>query len=189
MDDQVEVPFGRFATVRRALDAVDVLAAPVTEALRTWGSREAAESVLYVDTDPDKADTAVFCEAYDVPAEVSANCVVVAAKRGGISTLAACLALADARVDVNSTVRKHLGARRASFAAMDVAVSESGMEYGGITPVGLPASWPLLIDAAVAEAPFVLVGSGRRRGKLILPGWALSRLPGAEVLQGLATAQ
>jgi prolyl-tRNA editing enzyme YbaK/EbsC (Cys-tRNA(Pro) deacylase) len=89
-------------------------------------------------------------------------------------------------VDVNSTVRRHLAARRASFAPMGTAVDESGMEYGGITPVGLPAGWPLLIDAAVVAAPFVLVGSGRRRGKLILPGPALSGLPGAEVLDGLA---
>jgi prolyl-tRNA editing enzyme YbaK/EbsC (Cys-tRNA(Pro) deacylase) len=186
MSEQVQAPFGRFVSAHRAVDVRDRLAGPVAEALARWEPAEAARSVLYVDTDPDKADTAVFCAAYDVPLDVSANCVVVAAKRGGSTTLAACLALAGTRVDVNSTVRRHLAARRASFAPMDTAVDESGMEYGGITPVGLPAGWPLLIDAAVVAAPFVLVGSGRRRGKLILPGPALSGLPGAEVLDGLA---
>lgn len=134
----------------------------------------------------EKADTAVFCEAYAVPLELSANCVVVAAKRGGEVTLAACLALAHTRVDVNTTVRKHLGARRASFAPMDTAVTETGMEYGGIAPVGLPDGWPLLIDAAVTAVPYVLVGSGRRRGKLIVPGRAFAQLPNAEVVPGLA---
>src|SRR4051794_30217864 len=187
MSDQVQSPpFGNFTTVRRALDVYEQLVGPVAGALRGWDAREAAESVLYVDTDPEQADTAAFSAAYEVPLEVSANCVVVAAKRGGSTTMVACLALAHTRVDVNTVVRKHLSARKASFAPMDAAVGASGMEYGGITPVGLPADWPLLIDTAVAAAPFVLVGSGRRRGKLILPGWALALLPGAEVLPGLA---
>ncbi|MCZ2523461.1 YbaK/EbsC family protein [Streptomyces sp. NPDC059506] len=186
MSDHPTPPFGNFETVRTALDACDLLARPVADALKNWDDRRAAESVLYVDTDPAKADTAVFCETYGVPLEASANCVVVAARRGADTTPAACLALAHTRVDVNRTVRKHLGARKASFAPVDAAVAETGMEYGGITPVGLPGGWPLLVDEAVAAAPYVLVGSGLRRGKLILPGSAVARLPGAEVLPGLA---
>lgn len=188
MSDEIHLPFGNFTAVRRALDVLDQLSAPVAEALKGWDAPEAARSVLHVDTDPDRADTAVFCAAYDVPLDASANCVVVAAKRGGETTLAACLALAVTRVDVNTVVRKHLGARKASFAPMDTAVEATAMEYGGITPVGLPSAWPLLIDAAVAAAPYALVGSGLRRGKLIIPGWALALLPGAEVVDGLAAA-
>jgi prolyl-tRNA editing enzyme YbaK/EbsC (Cys-tRNA(Pro) deacylase) len=185
MSEQTRAPFGTFTDVRPALRAGDLLAAPVAEALRGWDAREAAGSVLYVDTDPARADTSEFCAAYGVPLEVSANCVVVAARRGGETALAACLALAHTRVDVNKAVRKHLGARKASFAPMEVAVAETGMEYGGITPLGLPAAWPLLVDEAVAAAPHVLVGSGRRRGKLILPGSAVAKLPGAEVLPAM----
>ena len=66
---------------------------------------------------------------------------------------------------------------------MDVAVAETGMEYGGITPVGLPAGWPLLVDAAVAATAYVVIGSGLRRSKLVVAGADLLRLPGAEVLQ------
>ncbi|MFD5432582.1 YbaK/EbsC family protein [Kitasatospora sp. NPDC127067] len=186
MSESVRPPFGNFASAVAALDAGAELAAPVADALKNWDDQEAAASVLYVDSDPRMADTAVFCAAYDTPPELSANCVVVAAKRAGEVTLAACLALATTRVDVNRAVRTHLGARKASFAPMDTAVELTGMEYGGITPVGLPGDWPLLIDEAVAAAPYVLVGSGRRRGKLILPGWALAKLPGARVLPGLA---
>jgi prolyl-tRNA editing enzyme YbaK/EbsC (Cys-tRNA(Pro) deacylase) len=76
--------------------------------------------------------------------------------------------------------------RKASFAATDVAVAETGMEYGGITPVGLPADWPVFVDAAVAASPLVVIGSGVRRSKLVLPGETLARLPGAVVLDGLA---
>lgn len=186
MSDSAPAPFGNFDTVLPALEALDRLAPPVVEALKNWDDRAAAEAVLYVETDPEKADTAAFCAAYDVPVSASANCVVVAAKRGGETTLAACVALAHTRVDVNKAVRKHLGARRASFAAMDAATEGSGMEYGGITPVGLPAGWPLLVDSRVAEAEFVLVGSGRRRGKLVVPGAAFGSLPSAELLADLA---
>ncbi|GAB1691105.1 YbaK/EbsC family protein [Krasilnikovia sp. M28-CT-15] len=158
----------------------------VAAAIKSWDVPGAAESVLYVDTAADKADTADFCESYGVPLESSANCVVVAAKGGPGVALAACLALAHTRVDVNKTVRRHLGARKASFAPMDVAVAGTGMEYGGITPIGLPMTWRLLIDEAVTQAPYVLVGSGLRRGKLILPGSVLAQLPRAEVLHGMA---
>jgi prolyl-tRNA editing enzyme YbaK/EbsC (Cys-tRNA(Pro) deacylase) len=64
-------------------------------------------------------------------------------------------------------------------------VAETGMEYGGITPIGLPSGWPVLIDAAVAAAPRVVIGSGVRRSKLTLPGAVLAALPAAEVLDGL----
>ncbi|UNO43445.1 hypothetical protein KGS77_33150 [Streptomyces sp. MST-110588] len=65
---------------------------------------------------------------------------------------------------------------------MDTAVAETGMEYGGTTPIGLPGTWPFLIDEAVVATPYVLTGSGRRCGKLILPGSALAQLPGDEKL-------
>jgi prolyl-tRNA editing enzyme YbaK/EbsC (Cys-tRNA(Pro) deacylase) len=68
---------------------------------------------------------------------------------------------------------------------MDTATGETGMEYGGITPIGLPGSWPLLVDPAVVDLPYVLVGSGRRRGKLLVPGKAFAELPNAVVLEGL----
>jgi prolyl-tRNA editing enzyme YbaK/EbsC (Cys-tRNA(Pro) deacylase) len=136
--------------------------------------------------DPALADTAAFCQAYAVALGQSANCVVVAAKRGGETRFAACVALATTRVDVNGFVRRHLDARKVSFAPMEVAVAESGMEYGGITPFGLPAWWPVLVDAAVLDVPHVVVGSGIRGSKLVVPSSALAALPAAEVLTGLA---
>jgi prolyl-tRNA editing enzyme YbaK/EbsC (Cys-tRNA(Pro) deacylase) len=176
-------PIGRFDEAWPAAERPDLVAAAVTEALRGW---PAADSVLVVDTDPANADTAVFGEVYGVAPELSANCVVVAGRRGETTTMAACVILASTRADVNGVVRKRLNARKASFAPMDDAVAQTGMEYGGITPVGLPGGWPVLVDAAVVDAPWVVIGSGRRRGKLILPGKALAELAAAEVVADLA---
>ena len=169
-----------------ALDRPDLLAAPVAAALAGWAPPLDPAGVEVAEIDPTLADTASFCAAYDVRPDASANCVVVAARRrDGGTSLAACLVLATTRADVNRLVRKHLDARKCSFAAMADAVAATGMEYGGITPVGLPADWPVLVDAAVAAHPRVVVGSGVRRSKLALPGATLAALPGAVVLEGL----
>ncbi|MFE2745330.1 YbaK/EbsC family protein [Streptomyces scopuliridis] len=182
----MRAPLGHFDNARPAPDCLEELTQPVADAVRAWQGDVPAEQLMYVDTDPAIADTAVFAEHYGPGLlDRSANCVVVAGKRGGESTLAACVVLSRTRVDVNGVVRRQLGARKASFAAMDTAVGETGMEYGGITPIGLPASWPLLVDSAVLDTEWVLIGSGRRRGKLIVPGKVFGGLPGAVVLEGL----
>ncbi|MFJ3195780.1 YbaK/EbsC family protein [Streptomyces griseoviridis] len=187
----MHAPIGHFddAALAPAPDRLDELTAPVADAVRRWNGAVSAERIVYVDTDPEWADTAVFVEHYGRELlEQSANCVVVAGKRGGGTSLAACVVLSTTRVDVNGVVRRQLGARKASFASMDTATGETGMEYGGITPIGLPADWPVLVDPAVVELPYVLVGSGRRRGKLLVPGAAFAELPGAVVLEGLGVA-
>jgi prolyl-tRNA editing enzyme YbaK/EbsC (Cys-tRNA(Pro) deacylase) len=172
-------------TLVPALDRLDLLADPVAAALGDWRGSVPVADLQVAEIDPDLADTAAFCERYGVPLVESANCVVVQARRGETSRFAACVVLATTRADVNRLVRRHLDARKVSFAPMEAAVAETGMEYGGITPLGLPADWPVLVDRAVVEAPRVVVGSGLRRSKLSLPGAALADLPGAEVLDGL----
>jgi prolyl-tRNA editing enzyme YbaK/EbsC (Cys-tRNA(Pro) deacylase) len=132
--------------------------------------------------DPGLADTAAFCEHYGIGLDISANCVVVEARRADRTWHAACLVLASTRADVNGVVRKHLGARKISFASMDTAVSLTGMEYGGITPVGLPADWPVLVDVNVMDQERVIIGSGIRSSKLLAATEVLASLPGAEVM-------
>ena len=165
-----------------ALERPELLAPPVVDALQAMGD----SAVLVAEIDPDLADTAAFCEAYQVGLNESANCVVVSGKREGEVRYAACLVLATTRADVNGVVRRYLDVRKASFAPMDTAVAETGMEYGGITPIGLPKGWPLLIDARVITTPNVIIGSGVRRSKLVLPSALLAKLPGAEVVDDLA---
>ncbi|MFT3888532.1 MAG: YbaK/EbsC family protein [Arachnia sp.] len=132
--------------------------------------------------DASLADTAAFCEAYDVAPEASANCVVVFGRRGEESVYAAVMVLATDRADVNKTVRKELGMRKISFADQPTAEELTGMTQGGITPVGLPADWPILVDDAVAAAGLVVIGGGVRGSKLLLDGAQLAALPGARTL-------
>ncbi|MGD9986917.1 YbaK/EbsC family protein [Pseudonocardia sp.] len=168
-----------------ALDRPDLLADPVAHALEALDPADAAR-VGVAEIDPELADTAAFCEAYGSPLDASANCVVVAGRRGGDTRYAACLVLASTRADVNGVVRRRIDARRASFAPMDDAVALTGMEYGGITPVGLPEDWPVLVAPEVAAADAVVVGSGIRGSKLAIPGALVASLPGAEILADMA---
>jgi prolyl-tRNA editing enzyme YbaK/EbsC (Cys-tRNA(Pro) deacylase) len=157
-----------------ASEAPQLVAEPVRPHLR--------DGLWVSPIDPGLADTAAFCEHYDIGLDVSANCVVVEARRADRIWFAACLVLATARADVNGVVRKHLGARKISFAPMDSAVALTGMEYGGITPVGLPADWPLLVDEKVMGQAQVIIGSGIRGSKLLAATQVLASLPNAEVL-------
>ena len=170
-------------TIQPALDRPDLLGNPVREALASW---EHADAVGVAEIDPDLADTAAMTEAYDVPLEASANCVVVMGRRGGEERTAACVVRADTRADVNNAVRRTLDVRKCSFLDHDRAVAETGMEYGGITPIGIPAHWRLLIDASVADIDTAIIGSGTRGSKLLLPGNLLTRLPSAEITTDLA---
>jgi len=171
-----------------ALARPELLAKPTLDALTELGRTRGSGVLAQVEVaaiDPTLADTAAFCAEYGVRLDESANCVVLAAKRAGEVFYVACMVLATTRADVNGLVRRHLGVRKLSFAPMDDAVGMTGMEYGGITPVGLPEDWPILVDRAVAESPRVVVGSGIRGSKLWLPGATLAALPNAQVLDGL----
>jgi prolyl-tRNA editing enzyme YbaK/EbsC (Cys-tRNA(Pro) deacylase) len=174
---------GRIETVP-ALDRPDLLAAPVLTALTSWPH---ADRVGVVEIDPAIADTAALAEAYALGMDTGANCVVVAGRRDGVERVAACLVRADTRADVNNLVKRTLDVRKASFLAMDRAVEDSGMEYGGITPVGIPEDWRLLVDPRVLDIEVAVIGSGVRRSKLLLPGALAGELPGAEVVPGLAS--
>ncbi len=168
-----------------ALQRRDLLAPSVVAMLEVWQGSVSPDDFLVAEIDPDLPDTQAFCEHYQVGLDRSANCVILAARREGRSWFAACVVLATTRADVNGIAKRHLGASKLSFADMESATQGSGMEYGGITPIGLPADWPLLIDERVVAIDSVIVGSGLRRSKILVPGRALAELPSVSVLESL----
>lgn len=178
-------PAPRSLELRPAVDAPELLAQPVHRAIAGLDPSQAA-GIRVAAIDPALADTAEFCATYGIALDASANCIVVAGRRGDAVTYAACVVLATTRADVNGAVRKLLDARKASFAPMDEATALTGMEYGGITPIGLPEGWRVLVDARVAEVPDAIIGAGIRGAKIALPGRTLCALPGVEVVEGLA---
>jgi len=165
-----------------AAEHSELLAAPVAATLL---GLPMADAVGIVEIDPTLSDTAAFCDYYQVEMNQAANCVVLEAKRADKTWFAACVILGSTRADVNGLARRTLDARKVSFASMEWAVAETGMEYGAITPIGLPSTWPILIDKAVADSDYVIIGSGIRKSKIAVPGSFLASLPNAQVLEGL----
>jgi prolyl-tRNA editing enzyme YbaK/EbsC (Cys-tRNA(Pro) deacylase) len=143
------------------------------------------DGVEVIDIDPALADTAQFCSAYGYSMDDSANTILVIGKSDP-PVYAVGVVLATTRLDVNKTVRKRLGTRKASFAPADATRELTGMEIGGVTPFALPEGLPLWIDARVMERPRIVVGGGSRACKVVGPPAMLLSVPGAEVVEDLA---
>jgi len=161
----------------------DLLGPPTRTALTEI---DLLDAVGVVEIDPAVSDTAATQQEFGLDPATLANCVVVGGKREGAERLAACVVLATTRADINRVVKRFLDVRKASFLPMDRAVELTGMEYGGIAPIGLPGDWPVLVDRRVIDTEVIVLGSGVRRSKILLRGELLARLPGVQVIDGLA---
>ena len=140
-----------------------------------------------MDCDPDLADTAQFCAAYDIPLDQSANAILVASRKPP-GLFAVCLVLATSRLDVNGTVRRRLGARKVSFASAEQTIENTGMEIGGVTVFGLPGELPIWVDSNVLAPDWVIVGAGSRSAKIKINPEVLTSLPQFEIVVDLAMA-
>jgi prolyl-tRNA editing enzyme YbaK/EbsC (Cys-tRNA(Pro) deacylase) len=143
------------------------------------------DAVGVVEIDSDVSDTATTQRVFGLFMDTLANCVIVGGKREGVERIAACIVLATGRADVNNIVKRSLDVRKASFLPVERAVELTAMEYGGITPIGLPQSWPILIDQRVVESELVVIGSGVRQSKILIPGYLFTRLEGVQIIDGL----
>jgi prolyl-tRNA editing enzyme YbaK/EbsC (Cys-tRNA(Pro) deacylase) len=135
--------------------------------------------------DPELADTAAFCAHYGVPIEQAANTILVASKKVDPPRYAVCVVLGTTRLDVNRKVSELLGVKRLSFADAETTIALTGMMIGGVTAFGIEGL-PIYVDSAVLAAPQVVMGGGNRSSKLLLDPRELTKLPRAEVVEGLA---
>lgn len=160
---------------------LELVSEPTREAIK----RQKLANIMVAEIDSSLSDTEAFCRHYNIGMETSVNCVIVEARRGDNRQYAAVLIGGLDRADINNVVRRHLDARKISFAPREVAVELSNMEFGAINPIGLPADWPILIDRKLVDLKQGIIGSGVRSSKLLVSGQLLANLPGVEVL-GLA---
>ncbi len=175
----------------QASEHPELLASPVVKAFALIGDVATVVGVAAID--PTLSDTAAFCEKYQIGMGQAANCVVLEAKRPsapgsnepGKKFFAACVILGSTHADINGFAKRTLSANKISFAPMEAAVAASGMEFGAITPVGLPNNWPILVDRAVVDSTQVIIGSGIRGSKLLVPGSFFATLPNVQILEGL----
>ena len=133
---------------------------------------------------PDEySDTAAFSEHFGFGLDDCANTLILRYTRDKVDHHVAVVTLGSRRLDINGAVKAFLSAKRVSFAQRDVATEISGMAFGGITAVGLPVGFRVLIDAAVMQRQFVVIGAGVRETKILLSPAALCRASGGEVAE------
>jgi prolyl-tRNA editing enzyme YbaK/EbsC (Cys-tRNA(Pro) deacylase) len=135
---------------------------------------------------PDLADTAQFCEHYGFTLNQAANTILVSSRKVDPPRYAVCVVLGTTRLDVNRRVRSLLDVKRASFADSGTTTALTGMLVGGVTAPGIQGL-PIYVDRAVMGTPRVVMGGGNRSSKIVLAPAELLKLPGVEVVEGLAT--
>jgi len=138
-----------------------------------------------MDCSPEYADTAAFCEHYGISPEQSANTILVASRKVEPVKYAVCVVLATNRLDVNKTVCKLMGVKKASFADAETTMAHTGMMIGGVTAVGIN-NLPIYIDSSVMKQKEIVMGGGNRSSKIRLSPVELLKIPNIEVVDGLA---
>ncbi len=135
--------------------------------------------------DPDFADTAAFCEHYNIALDQSANTILVASRKVEPTKYAVCVVLGTTRLDVNQKVCELLGIKRASFADAETTLQLTNMQIGGVTAFGIDDT-PIYVDSAVMSQEEVVMGGGNRSSKVLVHPAELLKLPQAAVIEGLA---
>lgn len=133
--------------------------------------------------DPQKADTAEFCAYYQIDPGQTCN-AIVAASKSNPPKYACCVILSTCKLDVNKTVCRMLDVKKCSFAGADETKARTGMEIGGVSPIGV-SGMPVLVDARVMELSNVVLGGGNRTSKILIDPCELRKLPEMQIVDGL----
>lgn len=164
----------------------DLVPSTVLEVVTSWSVPQEKTDFLVAEIDPEFAGGIELCNKYNLNPMHGANCLVVMGSRAGNNTFASCLVPVGYRYDMSGVIRKAMNARQVSVAPLDFVLSESKMEYGSITPIGLPKDWLLFIDPLVLKSERIIIGGGLKRSKLSIPSSTLLSLPNAVQLDGVA---
>ena len=88
----------------------------------------------------------VMIDTHDRVGEIVGDSVVHTHKiRKAPPEFAAAFVTADTHADLNCVVKHTLEVSKVSFVPIDAAVEATGMESGGMSPIGLPDDWSLLV--------------------------------------------
>jgi len=127
-----------------------------------------------------------LCEHYGIDPRDGANCVIVEAVKGDTKNCVAIVVPVGYRADLNGFVRKHLDVKRVSLAPLEEVIEKTGMEYGSITPFGLPESWKILIDSRIMNKEKIICGGGKQKSKLFVQTKVFGQMKNVDVIDELS---
>lgn len=135
---------------------------------------------------PEEADGHILCEHYNIKEECGYNCLIVECKRNDIIKYYALMVPVGYRYNMGSVVRKYTNSRTVSVADLNYVLKETGMEYGSITPIGLPNEWKILVDSTILKQKQIVIGGGFVKSKISLPVNLFLKMPNVEIVDGIA---
>lgn len=87
---------------------------------------------------------------------------------------------------MGSVVRKYTNSRVVSVAPLEYVLDKTKLEFGSITPIGLPDDWQILVDPLIKEQQNIIIGGGLVKSKISLPTELFLKLPNVEIVEGIA---
>ncbi|WP_029759298.1 MULTISPECIES: YbaK/EbsC family protein [Fusobacterium] len=133
--------------------------------------------VKVAEINPDFADGQLLSENYDVPLEIELNCIIVEGKRKDEIIYSAVVVPYGKKLNTGSPMKKLLNVSKISFAPLEYVLNETKMEFGSVTPIGLPTEWYILVDEAVFNQDKVIIGGGYVKSKICVPSDIFKELP------------
>lgn len=168
------------------IDNRDLVPSCIYEFVNNWESEEEKKEFLVAEILPDEADGHILCEHYNIKEECGYNCLIVECKRNDIIKYCALMVPVGYRYNMGSVVRKYTNSRTVSVANLEYVLNSTEMEYGSITPIGLPNDWKILVDSSILKQEQIIIGGGLVKSKISLPVNIFLKLPNVEIVDGIA---
>ncbi len=153
--------------------------------VNNWNDEEKGQ-FLVAKIDPTFADGNKLCEQYNIDKRIGFNCLIVECKRNDIVKYCALIVPIGYKYNMGSVVRKYTNSRVVSVAPLDYVLKKTGMEYGSITPIGLPKDWAILVDPLIKNQEQIIIGGGLVNSKISLPIELFLKIPNVEIVEGIA---
>lgn len=153
--------------------------------VNNWNDEEKSQ-FLVAEIDPTFADGNKLCEQYHIDKRIGFNCLIVECKRNDIVKYCALIVPIGYKYNMGSVVRKYTNSRVVSVAPLDYVLEKTGMEYGSITPIGLPKDWAILVDPLIKNQEQIIIGGGLVKSKISLPTKLFLKIPNVEIVEGIA---
>ncbi len=167
------------------IDNIDLVPKCIYNYVLNFNDESQKNKFLVTEIDPNYADGEMLCSYYDIDKKYGYNCLIVECKRNETIKYCALLVPIGYQYNMGSVVRKYTNSRVVSVAPLEYVLNTTNMEYGSITPIGLPSDWEILVDSKIIENDYVIVGGGLKKSKILLPTSLLLSLDNVKVIEGL----
>ncbi len=167
------------------IDNKDLVPTCIYDFVNNWIETE-KRKFLVAEINPLFADGNKLCAQYEIDKKCGYNCLIVECKRNDIVKYCALVVPIGYKYNMGSVVRKYTNSRVVSVAPLEYVLDKTGMEYGSITPIGLPKEWKILVDPMIKEQTKIIIGGGLVKSKISLPVDLFLKLPNVEIVEGIA---